>query len=230
LQLVAGGRLCVMVACKLLRVPGQQAIRPLVRHGTAILSRRHQFDDEATCVATVAGHSDYVFSVAFHATEPLLATGSWDNSAKVWRMSADGTAATCVATLAGHSDIVTSVAFHAREPMTLDFTTLQRIVEWHETFQVNSPNAGNARARIAKTSGNKTNKRSLIYITINRSHRGSLNSCSGNRLLKSIRARIRFAFKLLLDEAFTLDERLRQNGVGLGLGADKHLGLCLQFI
>ena len=117
LQLVAGGRLCVMVACKLLRVPGQQAIRPLVRHGTAILSRRHQFDDEATCVATLVGHSSPVSSVAFHATEPLLATSSCDNTAKVWRMSADGTAATCVATLAGHSHDVSSVAFHATEPL-----------------------------------------------------------------------------------------------------------------
>ena len=106
-----------MVACKLLRVPGQQAIRPLARHGTAILSRRHHFDDEATCVATLAGHSDRVSSVAFRATEPLLATGSRDNTAKVWRMSADGTAATCVATLAGHGDGVSSVAFHATEPL-----------------------------------------------------------------------------------------------------------------
>ena len=85
LQLIAGGRLCVMVACKLLLVPCQQAIRPLVRHGTAILSRRHQFDDQATCVATLAGHSGHVSSVAFHATEPLLATGGWDGTAKVWK-------------------------------------------------------------------------------------------------------------------------------------------------
>ena len=66
-------------------------------------------------IATLRGHSNYVHSVAFHATAPLLATGSWDKTAKVWRMSADCTAATCVATLAGHSDPVPSVAFHPRE-------------------------------------------------------------------------------------------------------------------
>jgi WD40 repeat protein len=40
-----------------------------------------------------------------------VATGSYDNTAKVWRMSPDGAAATCVATLAGHSHFVYSVAF-----------------------------------------------------------------------------------------------------------------------
>ena len=51
----------------------------------------------------------------FMQARPLLATGSGDRTAKVWRMSADCTAATCVATLAGHSDWVSSVAFHPRE-------------------------------------------------------------------------------------------------------------------
>jgi WD40 repeat protein len=35
-------------------------------------------------VATLAGHSDPVTSVAFHPTAPLLATGSWDNTVKLW--------------------------------------------------------------------------------------------------------------------------------------------------
>jgi len=35
-------------------------------------------------VATLQGHSFYVTSVAFHPTAPLLATGSWDNTVKVW--------------------------------------------------------------------------------------------------------------------------------------------------
>jgi ribosome assembly protein 4 len=47
--------------------------------------------------------------------EHVLATGSSDKTAKVWRMSADCTAATCVATLAGHSGWVLFVAFHPRE-------------------------------------------------------------------------------------------------------------------
>jgi WD40 repeat protein len=36
-------------------------------------------------VATRAGHSIYVYSVAFHPTAPLLATGSWDDTLKLWR-------------------------------------------------------------------------------------------------------------------------------------------------
>ena len=51
------------------------------RDGTAILSRRHQFDDKATCVATLAGHSYGGSSVAFHATEPLIVAGSSDGTA-----------------------------------------------------------------------------------------------------------------------------------------------------
>jgi len=74
----------------------------------------------ATCVATLdssnRGHSSSVYSVAFHPILPLLATGSEDNTAKLWSFSDDGSAATCVATLdssnRGHSSGVYSVAFH----------------------------------------------------------------------------------------------------------------------
>ena len=56
--------------------------------------------------------SDYVNSVAFDPTGLLLATGSDDDTAKLWRFSPDGSTATCVATLAEHSGYVWSVAFH----------------------------------------------------------------------------------------------------------------------
>ncbi len=79
-----------------------------------------------TCVATLAGHSNYVCSVAFHPTAPLLATGSSDSTAKLWRFSPDGSAATCVATLAEHSSYVWLVAFHPTAPLLVtgswDFT------------------------------------------------------------------------------------------------------------
>ena len=72
---------------------------------------------QATCVATLEGHSGYVWSVAFHPTANLLATGSRDRTAKLWHFSPDGSAennisAVCVATLEGHSSDVRSVAFH----------------------------------------------------------------------------------------------------------------------
>jgi hypothetical protein len=53
------------------------------------------------------------FFNAFHPTAPLLATCSSDNTAKLWRLSADESTATCVATLAEHQDWVLSVAFHS---------------------------------------------------------------------------------------------------------------------
>ena len=58
-----------------------------------------------------------------HPTAPILATGSYDNTAKLWRLSPDGSAATCVATLAGHSNGVYSVAFHPTAPGTSDATS-----------------------------------------------------------------------------------------------------------
>ena len=65
----------------------------------------------ATCVATLQGHRIYVYSVAFHPTANLLATGSHDRTAKLWRFSLDGSTATCVATLEGGMTWVNSVAF-----------------------------------------------------------------------------------------------------------------------
>jgi len=76
----------------------------------------------ATCVATLRGHCHWVSSVAFHPKLPLLATGSWDNTAKLWRFNPHGSArdnmsATCEAYLMGHTHVVTSVAFHPTLPI-----------------------------------------------------------------------------------------------------------------
>lgn len=65
---------------------------------------------EATCVATLdsdkGGHSNYIYSVAFHPKVPILVTSSDDNIVKLWRLvyTPDGSAieATCVATLDSH--------------------------------------------------------------------------------------------------------------------------------
>ena len=82
---------------------------------TRMQLRSHEFE-AATCVATLEGHSDMAFSVAFHPTAPLLATGSHDKTAKLWRLSSVNSSATCVATLEGHSKNVKSVAFHPTAP------------------------------------------------------------------------------------------------------------------
>ena len=86
---------------------------------TRMQLRSHDFE-AATCVATLSGHSYSVVSVAFHPTAPILATGSGDNTAKLWHISLDSSSVTCVATLSGHSCAVQSVAFH---PTALIFAT-----------------------------------------------------------------------------------------------------------
>jgi len=59
---------------------------------------------------TTAGSIDVVISVAFHPREPILVTGAWDNTAKVWCFTADGLV-TCLATLV-HDRELRHVAFH----------------------------------------------------------------------------------------------------------------------
>ena len=58
-------------------------------------------------MATLEGHSSTVYSVAFDPSGSRLASGSYDQSVKVWELSTGE----CVATLEGHSSFVRSVAF-----------------------------------------------------------------------------------------------------------------------
>ena len=118
LLLITGGRLCAMLARRLLCFNGECTVRYALRLGTSAFSRRHFFrNSSATFVATLAGHSNNVTSVAFHPTAPLLATGSEDNTVGLWLLSSDNSSATCVATLAGHRGDVLSVAFHPTAPL-----------------------------------------------------------------------------------------------------------------
>ena len=106
LLLIIGGRLCAMLARRLLCFNGECAVRDALMLGTSALSRRHFFrNSSATCVATLEGHMYAVYSVAFHPTAPLLTTGSYDNTVRLWLLSCDNSSATCVATLEGHSEI-----------------------------------------------------------------------------------------------------------------------------
>ena len=118
LLLITGGRLCALLAQRLLCFDGDCAVRDSLRLGTSALSRRHFFrNSSATCVATSNGHSSPVTTVVFHPTAPLLATGSSDNTVRLWLLSCDNSSATCVANLAGHSNSVFAVAFHPTAPL-----------------------------------------------------------------------------------------------------------------
>lgn len=68
------------------------------------------------CFATLTGHTASVSSVAFHPRDPIIATGSEDMTARLWRLGADGTVA-CTATLDGHMSRVHSVAFAPHSPV-----------------------------------------------------------------------------------------------------------------
>ena len=138
LLLIAEGRLCSMLAQRLLCAPGQIGIQRLAL-GTCILSQRHiiRIVSIDKCilpsfVATLEGHSSSVLSVVFHATAPLFATCSSDKTVKFWRLSSFNSSATCVATLQGHSYDVNSVAFHATAPLlatgSLDHTEVVALI------------------------------------------------------------------------------------------------------
>ena len=81
-------------------------------------------------MATLAGHSSYVLSVAFHPTAPLLATGSYDETVRLWLLSPDYSSATCVATLEGHRSDVLSVAFHPTAPLLATGSRDNRVRLW----------------------------------------------------------------------------------------------------
>ncbi|KAL2884620.1 Vegetative incompatibility protein HET-E-1 [Ceratocystis lukuohia] len=59
------------------------------------------------CLQTLEGHSDYVTSVVFSNDGQRLASGSSDETVKIW----DATSGACVQTVEGHHRQVTSVAF-----------------------------------------------------------------------------------------------------------------------
>ncbi|ERF68387.1 hypothetical protein EPUS_06803 [Endocarpon pusillum Z07020] len=75
--------------------PKQIMIKPDVR------------DQWSACLQTLEGHSSSVWSVAFSHDLTRLASGSQDNTVKIW----DASSGECLQTLEGHSGSVNSVAF-----------------------------------------------------------------------------------------------------------------------
>ena len=66
------------------------------------------FAEDARLRATLNGHTDFVSSVAFSPNGRTLASGSWDNTVRLWNPRTTSP----LRTLIGHSNDVTSVAFH----------------------------------------------------------------------------------------------------------------------
>ena len=63
-----------------------------------------------TCVSTLTGHSGSVRSVAWNNDGSKLATGSWDETVRIWSVGSDSTSE-CQSTLNGHSRYVTAVSY-----------------------------------------------------------------------------------------------------------------------
>ena len=118
---ISTSHLSVILTRKLLqgtcrRYPGYR-----LEHAKRIVSRlyRNMFSS-ATCFTTLPD-SDCAQSAAFHPFLPLLATGRFDNTARVWRFfhphaGSGSTQSLVVASLQGHSDSVKSVTVHPSLP------------------------------------------------------------------------------------------------------------------
>ena len=116
-------------------------------------------------------HSDCVTSVAFHPKALLLATGSYDKTAKLWRFSPDGSTATCVATLAGHSYYVHSVAFHPMAPLLATGSSDETAKIWELNIQnlliVPSNSSASASVQNSPSVSASTNNSSLTFYMSN---------------------------------------------------------------
>ena len=115
LLMITRARMCAMFVQKLLINYTTGPPINIFKFATAILSRRRLPPPPRE--NTLQGHSDFIFSLAFHPTAPLLATGGRDKTAKLWHLSSDNSSVTCLATLGGHRDSVNSVAFHPTAPL-----------------------------------------------------------------------------------------------------------------
>lgn len=60
------------------------------------------------CALTLQGHSNYVFCVDWASTGGVLASGSFDESIRLWDVRGGGR---CLRTIAAHADPITSVVF-----------------------------------------------------------------------------------------------------------------------
>ena len=121
-KLITISHLCATLSQKLLNCQGQRKIssKDALRRSTSILARRHAFrlpKGPPTCITTLESEGHVLSSVALHPFLPLLATGSWGKTTKLWLVNSNGTEATCIATLEGHTESVSTVAFHPRLPL-----------------------------------------------------------------------------------------------------------------
>lgn len=137
--LISGARLCTLLAQRLLCFNGQIAVRHPFGLCRSVLSRRHFFHQtEKPKLKTVLyGHTSCVSSVAVHSEAPLIATGSHDNTAKIWHVLFKGSEVVCVETLR-HSSCVLCVAFHPSDLILVTGSGVGFVNLWQLSWQQSS--------------------------------------------------------------------------------------------
>ena len=90
---------------------------------------------DARLRATLKGHTDFVTSVAFSPHGRTLATGSWDDTIRLWNPRT----AEHLKTLTGHENDVTSVAFHPTGEQLASGSWDTKIGVWDLTVEATDP-------------------------------------------------------------------------------------------
>lgn len=99
-------------------------------------------EPKAWCEQTLQGHSDYVLSVAFSPDGKKLATGSLDNTIKIWDLKTGGV----IQTLTGHTEYVKQVIFSpdGKQIASCSFDYTAKVWSWEsgqvfQNFKHNNP-------------------------------------------------------------------------------------------
>ena len=96
---------------------------------------RNSFAQDARLRATLKGHTDFVTSVAFSPHGRTLATGSWDDTIRLWNPRT----AEQIKILMGHEHDVTSIAFHPTGEQLASGSWDTRIGVWDLTPNAADP-------------------------------------------------------------------------------------------
>ena len=75
-------------------------------------------------------HTDAIYSIKFNHDGTLFATGSRDNSAKLWEVSANGQVLNCLWTLTGHDNSVQSIAFNCDGTLLVTGSDDNKAIVW----------------------------------------------------------------------------------------------------
>ena len=80
------------------------------------------------CLKTLAGHSDWVRSIAYSPDGTKFISGSADETVKIW----DANTGKCLKTLEGHSDNVNSISFSPNGKYIVSASEDETIKIWGE--------------------------------------------------------------------------------------------------